>query len=110
VAGMRAVAELYAALLLLAIGAAVAGLLIPWIEAQMPKPAPPRPLRVVDINETHVVCYVPQGMYVNLTYWQHVGSFQCWLLPNLTSNVLQSCPPVLEPGTFILVTPPWLCR
>lgn len=104
---MRALSELYAAILLFAAGVAAVSMLYPWLEAQIPKPEPPRPVRVLEVNETHVVCYTP--FTVNLTYWQQVGSFQCWLVPNITSNVLGPCPPVLEPGTYILVTPPWLC-
>lgn len=107
---MRAVAELYAALILLAAGVAVAALMYPWIENHMPRPSPPRPVRVVEINDSYVVCYVPQGVYVNLTYWHTVGSFECRLVPNMTSNTLTPCPSILEPGTYILVSPPWLCK
>jgi len=107
---MRGIAELYAALILLAAGTALAAMLYTWIEAHAPRSEYPRPVRVVDINETHVVCYVPPGMVVNLTYWQTVGNFSCWLVPNITYNVLQPCSSILEPGTYILVSPPWLCR
>ncbi len=105
---MRAIAELYAALILLAAAVAIAPMLYKWIQAHTPKPEPPRPVKVVEINETHVVCYVP--ITVNLTYWRTVGSFQCWIVPNITSNTLQPCPSIVPQGTYILVTPPWLCR
>ena len=105
---MRAIAELYAALVLLAAAAAIAPMLYSYIENHMPRPQPPRPVLVLELNETHVVCYTP--MDVNLTYWRAVGSFQCWIVPNLTSSTLQPCPDVVPRGTYILVTPPWLCR
>ena len=107
---MRGIAELYAALLLLAVGAAVVVAMYPWIEAHFPKLEPPRPVRVLEVNSSYVVCYVPPGVYVNLTYWRIVGSFSCWLVPNITSSTLQPCPSILEPGTYILVSPPWLCK
>ena len=109
-ARMRAIAELYAALILLAVGAALAAMLYTWIEAHTPKPEPPRPVRVIEINSSYVVCYVPPGVYVNLTYWRTVEVFQCWLVPNITSSTLTPCPPILQPETYVLVSPPWLCR
>ncbi|BES82559.1 hypothetical protein [Pyrodictium abyssi] len=104
---MRALSELYAAILLFAASVAVAGMLYSYVEAHIPRHEPPRPVRVLELNETHVVCYTP--FTVNLTYWQTVGSFSCWLVPNISSSALDPCPPVLEPGTYILVSPPWLC-
>jgi len=104
---MRGISELYGALIVFLASVVAASMLYTWVEAHTPKPEPPRPVRVLEVNETHVVCYTP--FTVNLTYWQQVGSFQCWLVPNMSSSVLEPCPPVLEPDTYILVSPPWLC-
>jgi len=107
---MRGISELYAALIILLASVAVVAALYPWMEAHVPKPEPPRPVRVLELNSSHVVCYVPPGVYVNLTYWHSVGNFSCWPVPDITSSTLQPCPSILPPGTYILVTPPWLCR
>ena len=105
---MRGISELYAALIILAVSVAVAGTIYSWIEAHTPKPEPPRPVKVLEVNETHVVCYAPVD--VNITYWQTVGGFSCWLVPDIASSTLQPCSSLVPQGTYILVSPPWLCK
>ncbi|HID40757.1 MAG TPA: hypothetical protein EYP33_01220 [Pyrodictium sp.] len=104
---MRALSELYAALILFIASVTIAGMLYSYVEAHIPRPEPPRPVRVLELNETHVVCYAPVD--VNITYWQTVGDFQCWLVPDINSSTFHPCPSIVPPGTYILVTPPWLC-
>lgn len=104
---VRALSELYAALLLFAASIAVVSVIYGYIEAHAPKPGPARPVRVLEVNETHVICYTPAA--VDLTYWRQVGPVQCWLVPDINSSTFHPCPSIVPPGAYILVAPPWLC-
>ncbi len=104
----RAVSELYAALILLTLSIIVASILAKWVATHIPQEEPTRPILVLKINETHAICYTSDT--VNLSYWRDVGEFKCWILPDIDGNTLSICPQIVSEDTYILITPPWLCR
>ena len=111
---LRGLSELYGALVMLAASAAVAAVLVPWLEAQAPRPEPPRPVKVLEVNETHALC-LTTGPW-DTGYWLRVGNFTYWVYVNDTDGdgLLDPTPgepgATVPPGTYVLVTPPWPCR
>ncbi len=112
---MRGVSELYGALILLAVTLVLIPPIVRLAENQLAAASKTslRPIKVLDVNETHAVCYTvtswdprPWIEKVNLTYLVYVADFD-------GDGFLDPIPGdggTVPPGRYLLVSPPWVCR
>lgn len=112
----RGVSELYAALVLLITSIIVAPKIISLVSVYSSESSVGhiRPVLVVEINETHVLCYVVENwepyktkeVISDFRYWVYLYDFDG---DGFLDPVIGSYEDVIPRGTYVLVSPPIVC-
>ena len=113
---MRGLSELYSALILLGVSLILLPAVLRVVTSYYEEASKTsiRPVKVANINSTYALCY-SVGQWDTRPWREKLSNMTVYVFINDTDRdgLLDPTPypyPIVPPGRYLLVSPPWLCR